>query len=106
MCFGKVFIFNNFSSANIQSQNKLLKILEEPPKNTFIILNVTNINKVLPTVLSRCKKIRLLPLTKQEIQNNVSLNALSDSEKESVKLKRQIEHLADENVKLKKIIKT
>ena len=80
----KVFIFNNFSSANIQSQNKLLKILEEPPKNTFIILNVTNINKVLPTVLSRCKKIRLLPLSKQEIQNYVSLNNLSDSEKESV----------------------
>lgn len=75
----KVFIFNNFSSANIQSQNKLLKILEEPPKNTFILLNVTNINKVLPTVASRCKKIRLSPLSNEEIKNNVSLPNLSDS---------------------------
>ena len=38
----KVFIFNNFSSANQQSQNKLLKILEEPPKNSFIILSQSN----------------------------------------------------------------
>lgn len=80
----KVFIFNNFSSANIQSQNKLLKILEEPPKNTFIILNVTNINKVLPTVASRCKKIRLQPLSKEELKNTVSLNHLSSSESESI----------------------
>lgn len=65
----KVFILNNFSSATVQAQNKLLKILEEPPKNTYIFLNVTNINKVLPTIISRCKKNRLLPLSKNEIKS-------------------------------------
>lgn len=80
----KVFIFNNFSSANQQSQNKLLKILEEPPKNTFIILNVTNINKVLPTISSRCKKIRLMPLSREELNNFVNLSAISQSEKETI----------------------
>lgn len=64
----KIYIFNNFSSANTQSQNKLLKILEEPPKNVYIFLCVTNINKVLPTILSRCKKIRLEALTDCEIK--------------------------------------
>ena len=34
----KIYIFKNFSSANTQSQNKLLKILEEPPKNVYIFL--------------------------------------------------------------------
>ncbi len=68
----KVFILNDFSTATTQAQNKLLKILEEPPKNTYIFLNVTNINKVLPTVISRCKKIRLLPLSKNEIQNGLN----------------------------------
>lgn len=65
----KIFIFNKFSSSTLQAQNKLLKILEEPPKNTYIFLNVTNINKVLPTVISRCKKVRLLPLSKNEISS-------------------------------------
>lgn len=68
----KVFIFNNFSSATIQAQNKLLKILEEPPKNSYIILNVTNINKVLPTVISRCKKIRILPPSKTELEQVIN----------------------------------
>lgn len=68
----KVFILNNFSSSTIQAQNKLLKILEEPPKNSYIILNVTNTSKVLPTVLSRCKKIRLIPLSDNEIKLAIS----------------------------------
>ncbi|NCB48088.1 MAG: DNA polymerase III subunit delta' [Clostridia bacterium] len=62
-----IFIFNEFSSANLQAQNKLLKILEEPPKNSYIILNVTNPSKILPTIMSRCKKVRLKPLSKGEM---------------------------------------
>ncbi len=69
----KIFILNNFSSATVQAQNKLLKILEEPPENAFIILNVTNISKVLPTILSRCKKIRLLCLQDDEIIKGLDL---------------------------------
>lgn len=71
----KVFVFNNFSSANVQSQNKLLKILEEPPKNVFIILCVSNINKILPTIISRCKKFRLKPLSNLEVSNFLNLNS-------------------------------
>lgn len=72
----KIYIFNNFSSANTQSQNKLLKILEEPPKNVYIFLCVTNINKVLPTILSRCKKIRLEAMSNKEV-----LSCLPQSER-------------------------
>ena len=70
----KIFILNNFSSSTIQAQNKLLKILEEPPLNAYIILNVNNINKVLPTVLSRCKKIRLNALSDETIEKIVESN--------------------------------
>lgn len=63
----KIFIFNSFSTANLQSQNKLLKILEETPKNSYIILNVTNTSKILPTIMSRCKKIRLKTLSDGEL---------------------------------------
>lgn len=55
----KVFIVDNFSSANISAQNKLLKILEEPPCNMVIILLVDNENNVLPTISSRCRKMHL-----------------------------------------------
>ena len=55
----KIFIIDNFSSANISAQNKLLKILEEPPRNTIIILLVDNENNVLPTISSRCRKMHL-----------------------------------------------
>lgn len=64
----KVFVLNNFSSATIQAQNKLLKILEEPPKNVYIIIGATNMGKVLPTIVSRCKRTRLTSLSENEIK--------------------------------------
>ncbi len=42
-----------------EAQNSLLKILEEPPENTFIMLVTPNKNSLLPTVLSRCKVIEI-----------------------------------------------
>ena len=41
----------------IDAQNKLLKTLEEPPEKSVIILVTTNINTLLPTIISRCKII-------------------------------------------------
>lgn len=35
--------------------NKLLKSIEEPPPNTYIFLVATNSEKILPTILSRCR---------------------------------------------------
>ncbi len=45
---------------NSQSQNALLKTLEEPPKNVFIILSTANPMSLLPTTRSRCQTIMLL----------------------------------------------
>lgn len=67
----KVFVLNDFSLATIQAQNKLLKILEEPPKNVFFIIGATNISKVLPTIISRCKRTRLLALSDEEIKEAI-----------------------------------
>lgn len=43
----------------IEAQNSLLKILEEPPGQTRIILEAFNINSLLPTVISRCQIINV-----------------------------------------------
>ena len=52
----KIYILKNFDDATIQAQNKILKTLEEPPKNIIFILTTTNIDLVLPTILSGQKK--------------------------------------------------
>ncbi|MFZ5376739.1 MAG: hypothetical protein ACOZAN_03685 [Patescibacteria group bacterium] len=44
--------------ATLAAQNALLKILEEPPRLTTILLTFSQINKLLPTVISRCRLIR------------------------------------------------
>lgn len=47
--------------------NRLLKLLEEPPEKTFIILVSEDMNKILPTILSRCQVYALLPPSESEI---------------------------------------
>jgi DNA polymerase-3 subunit delta' len=44
-----------FNSTNLESQNSILKILEEPPRNTYFFLIVPNKKIILPTVLSRAQ---------------------------------------------------
>jgi DNA polymerase-3 subunit delta' len=44
---------------NNQSENKLLKTLEEPPKNTILLLVTDSPQGLLPTIISRCQKIVL-----------------------------------------------
>lgn len=67
----KIYILNNFDEANIASQNKFLKTLEEPPNNVIFLLNCTNINKVLDTIKSRCETINLPQIPTSEIENAI-----------------------------------
>jgi len=55
----KAVILEAFYGATIEAQNAFLKILEEPPANTIIIMLSTSLDFVLPTVLSRCVLINL-----------------------------------------------
>ena len=51
----KVILINNTESLTINAANALLKILEEPPENSFLILTTAqNISSLLPTIISRC----------------------------------------------------
>ncbi|MBC7415538.1 MAG: DNA polymerase III subunit delta' [Herminiimonas sp.] len=46
-------------SLNTASANALLKTLEEPPPNTVILLVCHRIDRLLPTILSRCRKFAM-----------------------------------------------
>ena len=51
-------IFDNIETLNISSSNALLKILEEPPTNTYFIL-INNDRFILPTLKSRCINFKI-----------------------------------------------
>lgn len=51
----RLIVLKDMQKATPEAQNALLKILEEPPQHTYIILTTANKNSLLPTVLSRCQ---------------------------------------------------
>ena len=54
-------IIRDAENMTVQAQNCLLKILEEPPQNTFFILTSAHSNQLLTTVRSRCRPLKLTP---------------------------------------------
>ena len=70
----KLFVVSNMQDANTASQNKLLKILEEPPKNTYILLGTTSIYPILTTVLSRVKRLEIPSFTDDAIYGELKDN--------------------------------
>lgn len=55
----KAIIIKEAELLTTEAQNALLKILEEPPAHTIIVLQTNNLESVLPTILSRCSIIQL-----------------------------------------------
>ncbi|MFH1397616.1 MAG: DNA polymerase III subunit delta' [Candidatus Omnitrophota bacterium] len=64
----RVFIINNAHDLNPESSNAFLKTLEEPPKNSLLILVTSKPGSLFKTILSRSKTIRFYPLNRQELE--------------------------------------
>lgn len=58
----KIYLFPRAQDMGLPGQNALLKVLEEPPSYGVFFLLTDNPNKLLPTVRSRCRELKLLPL--------------------------------------------
>ena len=58
----KIAIIDDADFLNIEGANSMLKTLEEPPKNSLLILLGTTASRQLPTIRSRCQIIRFKPL--------------------------------------------
>ncbi|MBO1254967.1 DNA polymerase III subunit delta' [Alteromonas sp. 5E99-2] len=70
----KVCIIYQAESLTEAAANALLKTLEEPTPNTYIILVTDAQHKLLPTILSRCEKQGLSPPTKQQTIDWLAIN--------------------------------
>jgi DNA polymerase III gamma/tau subunit len=62
----KVVLINDVDKMNSTASNAFLKILEEPVGNGVILLSTSNISALLPTLKSRCVKIKLRKKTQEE----------------------------------------
>lgn len=76
----KVMILFGADKLSESASNKLLKLLEEPPQKSYFLLVCDQTDGMLPTLVSRCQKIRLPPLTKDEIKIGIKkINPSVDS---------------------------
>lgn len=75
----KVFVINNCQGLTEEAANCLLKVIEEPPLNSLIILITADVHRVLPTIASRCQKIRFINLKKKEVKEILSINQKLDA---------------------------
>lgn len=63
----KIYIINCLENSNKETLNALLKTLEEPYENVYAFITTRNENKLLPTILSRCQTLNLLPNDKESV---------------------------------------
>ncbi len=62
-----VYVIHMVENMTPDAVNSLLKFLEEPTENTYAILTTQNEDKVLPTILSRCEKLRMILTPRDEV---------------------------------------
>jgi len=67
----RAFLIDEADKLNDASANALLKVLEEPPRTSHLILITARPAMLLPTILSRCQMIRFSPLTPAEIESHL-----------------------------------
>ncbi len=65
----KVGIIKDADSLSASAANALLKTLEEPKKKTVIIMTVTDLDKILPTIISRSQTLHFFPVKAGVIQD-------------------------------------
>lgn len=63
----RVVIIDTADEMNPQAANALLKMLEEPPARTTLLLISHQPARLLPTIRSRCRDLRLTPLNAQDM---------------------------------------
>lgn len=63
----KLYVISDFNDATAIIQNKLLKLLEEPPAGVYFLIGTATLAPVLSTVLSRVKTLTVPPFTEEEI---------------------------------------
>ncbi len=70
----RVVIIGESHTMNPSAANALLKALEEPPDRTVLILTARETSDLLPTIVSRCRRIRFNPIVQKDIESLLTKN--------------------------------
>lgn len=84
----KVMIVWCADKMNTAAANKLLKLIEEPPTNTYFILITDSPEDILQTIRSRCQRLEFPPLGETDIVNGL-LADFDISENDAIKIAQQ-----------------
>jgi len=91
----KVYIIDEVHMLSTQAFNALLKTLEEPPAHAKFIFATTEVQKVLPTIISRCQRFDLKPIPAELIVQRLKKIAVAEKIKVSDAALGSIARLAD-----------
>ena len=80
----RVVVFDQADALVPQAQNALLKTLEEPPPSSVFLLVTSRPDALLPTVLSRCPKLRFRPLDVEDVAAVLMRQGRSEAESRAV----------------------
>jgi len=64
----KIYVFTRAERMDPRAADAMLKLLEEPPGQAILILLTTGVSFLPPTVVSRCRTVRLGLLSKEEVE--------------------------------------
>jgi len=84
----KVMIIWMADKINIAASNKLLKLIEEPPSNTVLLLVAENEEDMLKTITSRCQILHFQALNEKDIKDTLMKNHGMD-ENQAVRIAHQ-----------------
>ena len=95
----KVAIIWGAEFMNREAGNKLLKVIEEPPANSYLILMSESKEALLSTILSRCQEIPLTPLSNSFITDHLVAHYNLDNIKADM-IAEQSEHSLSKAIRL------
>ena len=75
----RICIVDTVDELNVNAANALLKILEEPPQRALFLLVSHAPARVLPTIQSRCRKLRLRPLAVADVAQAAAASTGKDA---------------------------
>lgn len=75
---GKIYIIEAIENSTPEAINSLLKILEEPVEGIYAVFTCENLNRVLPTIVSRCQTLRLKPLNMSLMKENLMKQGVTE----------------------------
>ncbi|MGN1051642.1 MAG: DNA polymerase III subunit gamma/tau, partial [Acutalibacteraceae bacterium] len=75
----RVYIIDEVHMLTKEAFNALLKVLEEPPKHVIFILATTEVQKLLPTIVSRCQRFDFHRISPESMSERISYIAKEEN---------------------------